>query len=250
MDHSASGHASLSSSTDASPDMNGTNRPHPPPGGVASRDTSQYQLVFGIDDTSSEASFTDSPLLHDRALHTQQDNDPGDPPQSRDPPQNEGSSIAKVSHTGGGLCTAVSMPVSAVGVDSADSAPVRGEVAGTGAGVPDVSTTNEMLLDSTHKPLNGFSSSPKNSLGQERNKSDSGAGLPVQGRARSQSQSPEAELKLDDIPLRSRSASLEDGPKAHPLSFLTSDSELGETPTPPPQAAYSPIPNTSGKGLS
>lgn len=240
---------------------------------LSGKDSSQYQLVF-IDDTSSEASLTDSPLLHDpfnRALQqhfssTQQNSSledsqasaesdvPADTDTNMD--ANTDANLASSGVSAAELMSArsaaedvrkaASPPHSdADTLDQAESAPIRGEVAGTTC----TSGADETLDSCHHEKLTSNGKSFPDSQNSSNKELEGSGNLNSPPREQGiMSSSPEPNLKLNEFStLRSRSTSSEEvGQKSHPLSFLTSDSDLAATPTPPPPP-YSPIPNTSGK---
>lgn len=216
-------------------------------------ESSQYQLVFGIEDTSSETSLTDSPL-HDqsnRILHhfspplqdassesSQADKECDHSVVTNADAGSQGASAERENASGFGVNAGAGNPFTPEDstVDRADLTPVEGEKLHK--------DHDTKVIGNGSLPSESQSSPSKDLDGSEQGKS---APLP-----KSQSQSPDREAsESDEIPaLRSRSTSSEEvgqQQKAHPLSFLTSDSELGETPTPPPAPTYSPVPNTSGE---
>ncbi len=255
------------------------------PNRLTQRDSSQYQLVFDIEDTSSETSLTDSPLISDASKRVLQQF-------ALSATQHSGVSESE-DQTGSkseipAVQQAVPDPESLYdrekrvssaaeddklnSVDSAESAaPIRGEVAGGVAMEieipPDTDPSHQQQQQNgisatsdsgllTSSTQNSASFNPGNLDGNSTISLPSGRGV-VTSSPKSRSRSPESDVKLEDIALRSRSVSEEEEEgegrprqKPHPLSFLTSDSELGETPTPPPNApAYSPILNTSGESV-
>lgn len=245
---------------------------------LAKIDGSPYQLVFGIEDTGSETSLTgDSPLVYDSSgrvlpgfsqsqrsssdgaeaqsresdpsppqpsdaspcLPSDGSHQPSDasphPPLDASPPKPSDASLSPPDASAGSLDVSpqeiASSAVASISdaVNYADSAPTHGDTADTGP--KDCTNDNGNHTTAT----NSQSSCNKDT---EEGPKD-GLPSPEEGPVESpELHSPGSTLKVADSDV---------GKKAHPLSFLTSDSEVGETPTPPPEP-YSPIPNTSGEG--
>lgn len=222
------------------------------PPSLAQKESSQYQLVFGIEDTSSETSLTDSPLLHDPSNRLLQHFPP--PLQDASSESSQASRVCGYSSTvmnadAGSLGASAERENSGVDatagspfnppstqedlpVDRVDVAPVKGEEL-----QKDVANHDTKVISNGNTP----SDSPRPRSGS----------VPTAS-PRSHSQSPDRAAKEPDqfLALRSRSTSPEEvgyQQKARPLSFLTSDSDLGETPTPSPAPPYSPVLNTSGE---
>ncbi len=225
--------------------------------------------MFGVDDSSSEASFTDSPQLsHNssgRSFPPQQQ-------QQRQQQQNSGDpKFDDVASSGGEKSTMASLQVDGDAIRAGNNNKELVSDLNAASVVSDttefISTSESESPDSTHSgsahvnqkfsstDSSGCQTKPSSSNDKERDSGDDVGNLPSEPSEQheiaisplSHSDSDSQELELDDIKLRSRSSSPGDiKQKVHPLSLLTSDSELGDSP-PPERPPYSPVLNTSGE---
>ena len=225
------------------------------PSSLAHRETSQYQLVFGVDDTGSDASLTGSPLLHNSAnqvvgYFSPQHEDGQTAPDGVSTSREERDSQGKQNNTISSLTEDRTSNLESNEVITSDSTPIGGETTvSTGPSDP-AQVNGKESTDSDSSSTNSPRSCDKN-IDQ-----DNATNIPpvhgiVTSRPRSSSHSPDPEVKLEDVALRSRSTSPEDyGQKVHPLSLLTSsNSEVEDTPLSPTSSIppYSPVLNTSGE---
>ena len=184
----------------------------------------QYQLVFGMDDTSSEASQTDSPDVNNSVMSYLSQHHYLPSPlatQSHDLEVKSGD-LNSLSHD----IRSMSHDHEKEAEDTdGDATKRKVSTASTGDDVSSVLSSSTLRAGS----VSGQSTKP--SPGE---KERDGGGTP------------DSEVRLEDIKLRSLSP---DGsretppllPKIHALNVLTSDSEAGESPP------YSPVPYLSGE---
>ena len=220
--------------------------------------------MFGIEDTSSETSLTDSPL-NDRAASHHFSSPPGPGPGQE---QSVTSAQGDRGGDGGGGEEDHRNPAGArVESSTGDSVEIPRESVesplcvsdGTETDLADEAAIDTNVQSADDSKVTGTGSTSESPPSEGPSTSDAvpyttASEISASG-PKFHSQSPDPEQSDQLSSRRSRSTSLEEvgqgqqqqQQKTHPLSFLTSDSELGETPTPPPAPPYSPVPNTSGR---
>ena len=229
-------------------------------GTLAKGDTAQYHLVSGLD-TNSETSLTDTSLLHDPAIPVEQNFSPNLSSSNK-----ESQTKSDTSHSS--MCSSSQQSSDSVSLDSDSKSgipSVKGVVTEhTSVGEVGVAIVKDEGVIANSACINGkvttTSTSDDSSPVSQKFLADQVPSSPTKSDThspdlrtvkapQSDSHSQDSEIRLEDITLRSRSTSPEEyGPKVHPLSILTSDSELGETPSSPPHP-YSPVPNMSGQSF-
>lgn len=187
----------------------------------------QYQLVFGMDDTGSEASFNDSPDVRNPVLGYQLSHQHYLP-----------SPIASQSHD--------------LGVKSGDLESLSHDLISEShhqreAEETDDSVAADHKVSTTSTTGDEVSSIHSSSTLKAGSVSGESAVKPSSTeKEREETATPDSEVKLEDIKLQSVSPeSPRDTPpiepKVHALNVLTSDSDAGESPP------YSPVPYLSGE---
>lgn len=272
---SSSSHCSHPLATSTShPVVNGGNKPHSQTSedhisslsGVR-KDASRYQLVYGLDETSSETSLTDSPVLHDPSnrllLHSSLEESGTDVTTNIHLTHSEmvasslesrGSHDSSSSSSSSSSCPQLlinadssPLPHANEGNQSSENLisessvpvpdPVRGDVESTdGTSKDQKPISSETSALSCNSQTNaGDSSSSKLCPPQDRvisnplPTSDPGLETGSSLQQFSDSHNLDPEVKLDDISLHSRSTSPGvETLKVHPLSLLTSDSDADE----------------------
>lgn len=233
--------------------------------------TTHYQLTFGLEDTSSDTSLTDSPQLvrtlqsssiqqktgmESHSMSGSRSQQTGMEPQSMSGSRSESSQDGPIqrsanlavatdgqrsesSYSGTTISSDSAMPIRGEVVE-ANSTPLGGGQVAESTSVTEATDSNVLVNGGVGN--NSASSSQDPEPSHQRQEESSDALKHENTRQKSDSQS--SDLKLEDITLRSRSTSLEET-TTHPLSLLTEDDETREKLTIAPP--YSPIPNTSGE---